>query len=57
MARFGLFVPGDELFSKLERPYQTGAAAVDAANEEEDTIREALEVLAVEGRLRQPAYM
>ena len=55
MARYGLFVPDDDLFDDLDKVFQKSGATVDDVPDHEATIIDALKVLEHEGRLRSPA--
>lgn len=57
MARYGLFIPKDDLFDDLDQLYHKSGATVDDVPDHEATITEALNVLERNGRFRKPAYL
>ncbi|WP_226006047.1 hypothetical protein [Natrinema salinisoli] len=56
MARYGLIVPSDELYNKLDGAFDTGGKTVIDVDDYQDTIEKAINTLEREGRLRKPAY-
>jgi len=57
MARFGLFVPHDDLYDRLDDVFDRGGQTVDDVPNQEPLITEALDTLTQNGRLRTPTYL
>ena len=57
MARFGLFVPHDGLYNRLDDVFDRGGQTVDDLPDQEPLITQALDTLAQNGRLRTPTYL
>ncbi|WP_156105580.1 hypothetical protein [Halobellus rufus] len=55
MARYGLLTPEEDHFEQLDALYSGGSSTVDMATDSEATIREAIEYLETQGRLRSPS--
>jgi len=55
MARYGLVTPEDQHYEEPDQIYSGGGSTVDMATDSEATIREAIEYLDTQGRLRSPS--